>query len=94
MDSKEALYERYAAGGMTPEEYRREADRLDQQAGLLKRQIHDGEEVILKLEEDMKQVIRFSHMEKLTQRLVDAFVKKIYVYKDKRVKIEWNFRER
>lgn len=86
---------------MTPEEYRREADGLDQQAGLLKRQIHDGEEVILKLEEecerleaDMKQVIRFSHMEKLTQRLVDAFVKKIYVYKDKRVKIEWNFRER
>ena len=52
MDSKEALYERYAAGGMTPEEYRREADRLDQQAGLLKRQIHDGEVVFLKLEFD------------------------------------------
>ena len=101
MDSKEALYERYAAGGMTPEEYRREADGLDQQAGLLKRQIHDGEEEILKLEEecerleaDMKQVIRYSHMEKLTQELVDTFVKKVYVYKDKRVKIEWNFRER
>ena len=43
LESKEALYERYAAGGMTPEEYRREADGLDQQAGLLKRQIHDGE---------------------------------------------------
>lgn len=100
-DSKEALYERYAAGGMTPEEYRREADGLDQQADLLKRQIHDGEEEILKLEEecerleaDMKQVIRYSHIEKLTQELVDTFVKKVYVYKDKRVKIEWNFRER
>lgn len=100
-DSKEALYERYAAGGMTPEEYRREADGLDQQADLLKRQIHDGEEEILKLEEecerleaDMKQVIRYSHMEKLTQELVDTFVKKIYVYKDKRVEIIWNFRER
>ena len=100
-DSKEALYERYAAGGMTPEEYRREADGLDQQTDLLKRQIHDGEEEILKLEEecerleaDMKQVIRYSHMEKLTQKLVDTFVKKIYVYKDKMVKIEWNFRER
>lgn len=100
-DLKEALYERYAAGGMTPEEYRREADGLDQKADLLKRQIHDGEEEILKLEEecerleaDMKQVIRYSHMEKLTQELVDTFVKKVYVYKDKRVKIEWNFRER
>lgn len=100
-DSKEALYERYAAGGMTPEEYRREADGLDQQGDLLKRQIHEGEEEILKLEEecerleaDMKQVIRYSHMEKLTQELVDTFVKRIYVYKDKRVKIEWNFRER
>ena len=101
LESKEALYERYAAGGMTPEEYRREADGLDQQAGLLKRQIYDGEEEILKLEEecerleaDMKQVIRYSHMEKLTQELADTFVKKVYVYKGKRVKIEWNFRER
>ncbi len=100
-DSKEALYERYAAGDMTPEEYRRGADGLDQKVDLLKRQIHDGEEEILKLEEecerleaDMKQVIRYSHMEKLTQELVDTFVKKVYVYKDKRVKIEWNFRER
>ncbi len=101
LDSKDALYERYAAGGMTPEEYRWEADRLNRQTGLLKRQIHDGEEEILELKEecerleaDMKQVIRYSHMEKLTQELVDTFVKKVYVYKDKRVKIEWNFRER
>ncbi|MDE7048367.1 MAG: recombinase family protein [Lachnospiraceae bacterium] len=101
LESKEALYERYAAGGMTPEEYRREADGMDQQDGLLKRQIYDGEEEILKLEEecerleaDMKQVIRYSHMEKLTQELADTFVKKVYVYKGKRVKIEWNFRER
>ncbi|MBD5506394.1 MAG: DUF4368 domain-containing protein, partial [Lachnospiraceae bacterium] len=100
-DSKETLYERYAAGGMTPEEYRREADGLGRQADLLKRQIHDGEEEIFKLEEecerleaDMKQVIRYSHMEKLTQELVDTFVKRVYVYKDKRVEIIWNFRER
>lgn len=100
-DSKETLYERYAAGGMAPEAYRREADGLDQQGDLLKRQIHEGEEEISKLEEecerleaDMKQVIRYSHMEKLSQELVDIFIKKIYVYRDKRVEIEWNFRER
>ena len=41
----------------------------------------------------MKQVIRYSHLEVLTQEVVDVFIKKIYVYKDKRVDIEWNFRE-
>ena len=41
---------------MTPEEYRREADGLDQQADLLKRQIHDGEEEILKLEEECERL--------------------------------------
>ena len=100
-DFKEAIYERYAAGTLTPEEYRREADGLDRQADLLKQQILDGEEALLKLEEerkmlktDMKQVIRCSHMEKLSQDLVDTFIKKVYVYKDKRVEISWNFRER
>ncbi len=44
-------------------------------------------------EEDMKQVIRYSHLEMLTQEVVDVFIKKIHVYKDKRVEIMWNFRE-
>ena len=99
-DSKETLYERYAAGGMTPEEYRREADGLDRQMALAGSQIHDSEEELLRLEEecerleeDMKQVIRFSHMEELTQELVDVFIEKIYVYKDKRAEIKWKFRE-
>ena len=41
----------------------------------------------------MKQVIRYSHLEILTQEVVDIFIKKIYVYKDKRVEIVWNFRD-
>lgn len=99
-DSKVALYESYAAGGMTPEEYRKEADRLDQKVALSGSQIHDSEEELLRLEEerksleaDMKLVIRFFHMEELTQELVDVFVEKIYVYKDKRVEIKWKFKE-
>lgn len=91
-DSKVALYESYVDGGMAAEEYRKEADRLDQQIVLLDQQIHGGGEELLKLEaeyekleEDMEQVIRYSHMEKLTQELVDVFIKRIYVYKDKRV---------
>lgn len=46
-----------------------------------------------KLGEDMRQAIRFSHMETLTQEMADIFIKKIYVYKDKRVEMEWNFKE-
>lgn len=45
-----------------------------------------------KAEEDMKQVIRYSHLEKLTQEVVDTFIRKVFVYKGKRVEIEWNFR--
>lgn len=46
-----------------------------------------------RIEENMKQIIRYSHLETLTREAVDTFSKKIYVYKDKRVEIEWNFRE-
>ncbi len=49
------------------------------------------EEDYQKIEENMKQIIRYSHMEELTEELLDTFVKQIYVYKDKRVEIEWNF---
>ena len=45
-----------------------------------------------KTEEDMKQIIRYSHIEELTQEVVDTFIKRVYAYKDKRVDIEWNFR--
>ena len=39
----------------------------------------------------MRQIIRYSHIEELTQEVVDTFIKKVYAYKDKRVEIEWNF---
>ncbi len=45
-----------------------------------------------KAEEDMKQIIRYSHIEELTQEVVDTFIKRVYAYKDKKVDIEWNFR--
>ncbi len=41
----------------------------------------------------MRQVIRFSHIESITQEQVDTFIRKIYVYKDKRVEIEWNLKK-
>ena len=41
----------------------------------------------------MRQVIRFFHLLSITQEQVDTFIRKIYVYKDKRVEIEWNFKK-
>ncbi len=44
-----------------------------------------------KTEEDMKQIIWYSHVGELTQEVVDAFIERVYVYKGKRVEIEWSF---
>ena len=32
-----------------------------------------------------------ARMEELTQEAVDAFIKKVTVYRNKQVKIEWNY---
>lgn len=99
--SKDEVYQEYASGKITPEEYRARADELDRQTGLLSGQLRERQEKLFvleeeqeKLEADMKQIIRYSHMEELTQELVDTFIERIYVYKDKRVEIKWKFRER
>ena len=97
--AKDKLYEKYAFGGLIREEYQKRSKELSEKNSFLS---SEKAEVVLKLEkleseyrkteEDMKQIIRYSHIEELTQEIVDIFIKKIYVYKDKRVEIEWNFR--
>lgn len=99
-DSFSTLYEKYASGEMTQDEYRRAADETEDEKSALSEQIWACQEKLghlkeeqERLGEDMRQIIRCSHMETLTQELADIFIKKIYVYKDKRVEIEWNFEE-
>ena len=41
----------------------------------------------------MKQIIRCSHLEELTQEAVDVFIRKVTAYKGRKVEIEWNFSE-
>ena len=96
----DALYESYAFGTLQAAAYRQKADSIKELLSRLseeeERCIEDLEQVrdeYSRTEEDMKQVIRFSHLEVLTQEVVDIFIKKIYVYRDKRVEIEWNFSE-
>ncbi len=97
---KADLYESYALGEMDAVSYRNKAERLAEQSSLLSgrerellEEFEGISEEFRKEDEDMRQIIKFSRMEKLTQEAVDVFIKRIYVYKDKRVEIEWNFRE-
>ncbi len=94
----DALYESYALGSVQAVSYRQKADEIKEQVALLTAEEEKHGKELERLreeyrgtEEDMKQVIRYSHLEVLTQEVVDIFIKKIYVYKDKRVEIVWNF---
>ena len=84
--------------GLTKESYQSDANEFAEQIALLSVKIEEtaGKLAVMeaeyqKTEEDMKQIIRYSHIEKSTQDVVDTFISKVYAYKDKRVEIEWNF---
>lgn len=95
---KDSLYEQYALGGLTKEAYQNDANELAEKITLLSvkseetaRKLAVLESEYRKAEEDMKQIIRYSHIEKLTQNVVDVFIKKVQVYRNKKIEIEWCF---
>lgn len=97
-EQKDALYEDYALAKLPAAEYQRKAMELTERLSSLSvsegeavKKLDRLEEEYQNAEEDMKQVIRYSHIEKLTQEVADAFIRRVYVYKGKRVEIEWNF---
>ncbi len=97
---KDALYLDYAQKEIGAEEYRCQVDLINSQMQELIQRQEDAEKKYTQAEEawnknkeDMKQIIRLSHLERLTREVVDAFVKRIHLYRDKRVEIEWNFAE-
>ena len=95
---KDALYENYALGKVSRTAYKAQADSLTEQISSLsvdeskfRSELVAVQEEYRKTEEDMKQIIRYSHLETLTPAVVDTFVKKIHVYKERKVEIEWSF---
>lgn len=95
---KDRLYESYAAKQMEAGEYRSRADGTALQMQELCSKMEETELALNRLSEeyrrpkqDMKEIIRFSQIERLTQEAVDVFIKKVVIYKDKRVEIEWNY---
>lgn len=95
---KDMYYENYALGDISEEEYRKKAGMLTEQISLLSVK---AEETASKLavqesrycgpEADTEQIIRYLHIEELTQAAADLFIRKIYVCKNKRIEIEWSF---
>lgn len=97
---RDGLYEQYFVKRITAEEYRQRSDELSALLGELaaclqtiEQEYNDIECKYHQQKQDMKQILRYSNLENLTQEIVDAFIKKVYIYKDKRVEIEWNFTE-
>ena len=97
---KDKAYEKYAAGHMTADKYMSVSEDSEKKAKSLSRKIDDVNDKLNQIEEeyykdakDLKQVIRYSHIEKLTQEVVDTFIQSIYVYHDKSIEIEWKFTE-
>lgn len=95
---KDSLYEAYAFGSLGEYAYQKKAKEFTEQLACLavKAEQTDSKLAALeseyrKTEEDMKLIIRYSHIEKLTSEVVDAFISKVYVYKNKKVEIEWSF---
>lgn len=95
---KDTLYEKYALKELPVVEYQIKARELTERIFSLSVLEEEAavklaglENEYQKAEEDMKQIIRYSHIEELTQEVVDIFIKRVYAYKDKRVEIEWNF---
>lgn len=97
---KASLYEEYAEKRITASDYRRRADETALQIQELLCKIEEMETEYSRMEEeyhhqkqDMKQIIHYSQMETLTQEMVDVFIKRVIVYRDKRVEIEWSYAE-
>lgn len=99
--TRDSLYERYVRGEMEVEEYRQETDQwkdtlaaIAMEQEKLQMELFSLEEGEQACEKDRKQLLWYAQLNQLTQETVDCFIKRIYVYRDKRVEIEWDFKER
>ena len=79
---KDNLYEQYALKAIGREEYRERSGELAARLASL---------AVRETEADMERMLRYAHLKELTQEVVRAFIRKVTVYKGKRVEIEWNF---
>ena len=92
------LYEQYSSGELTSGKYMdkktetaSELAEYDKKESEKWEEYYEYQEELKKLESDMKNIIRFSHIETLTEEIVETFIDKIYLHNDKRMEIVWKF---
>lgn len=79
---KDNLYEQYALKAISREEYQERSGELAERLSSLS---------VKEAEADRRRMLRYAHIEELTQEVVHAFIWKVTVYKGKRIEIEWDF---
>ncbi len=98
------VYESYVAEAFTREKYLGEKARLDAALGELELRMKQQQRILTELEEMEKQkgsgeepldVLNksYGNADQLTNEMVRAFVKDLYVFSDSRVEIVWKFQD-
>lgn len=97
---KDLLYENYAFKNITEEEYKEKSAYLSEKIAYLHLMVKSTSQKTtqikkeqLKLNSSAEQIVYYTGIEKMTQEIADIFIKKIYVYKDKSIEIEWSYSE-
>ena len=101
MSSKMNLYEEYATGNLSKEDYlKKKADgasaetELKMKASVIKQRLAQNEKDILEnseVSEAAKQMTGYNEISELTPELTKELIKKITVYPDNVINIEWNY---
>ena len=89
-------YEKHHEGQMSRDEFLNEKKQLEEERERLQRRIQELEELIsgekeilLKKNIPVEQMMEHLGYEKLTEEVLEKYVKEIYVYDDGRVEVEW-----
>ena len=91
-------YEKYHEGQMSREEFLSEKKQLEEERERLERRkkeleelINGEKEILTKKNIPVEQMMEYLGYEKLTEEMLEKYVKGIYVYDDGRVEVEWKF---
>ncbi len=98
-DKRISLTKEYASGLIDDEQYGNAKSEIDKQLAIETNNLENIEsdrndfDKILSAEKWIDELKKHKDAKYLTQEMVDAFVKQITVYSDKRIEIEWTYQE-
>lgn len=101
INCKNKAYEAYVMQQKTSEAYKtcseayeNERKKIQEELAWVEGQLIKWEQKSLESISDMNEVIKQSHIEQLTSEIVAVFIKKIQVFSEKQIEIQWQFSDR